>query len=72
MKSNRLFQLLALVMVAAFVLASCSPAATAAPTAAPTQAAAASTTAPAQATTAPTDWSKATSVADGGGMDAHG
>lgn len=70
MKSNRLFQLLALVMVAAFVLASCSPAATAAPTAAPTQAAAAPTAAPAQATTAPTDWSKATSAADGGGMDA--
>ncbi|MGD0707824.1 MAG: extracellular solute-binding protein [Anaerolineaceae bacterium] len=70
MKSNRLFQLLVLVMIASFALAACSPAATAAPTAAPTQAAAASTAVPAQATTAPTDWSKATSAADGGGMDA--
>jgi len=75
MKSNRLFQLIALVMVATFVLSSCSPAATAAPTTAPTQApaateASAATQAPAATQATTVDWSKATSAADGGGMDA--
>ncbi|HTX79825.1 MAG TPA: extracellular solute-binding protein [Longilinea sp.] len=63
MKSNRMFQLFALVMVAVFVLASCAPAATQAP-------AAQSSSSSSSSSSQSFDWSKATSAADGGGMDA--
>ena len=73
MKSQRFAILFSALVLAALVLAACGSAATPAPTQAPaaTAAAPAATQASAAtATSAPTDWSKATSAADGGGMDA--
>src|SRR5271157_3205075 len=72
MKSQRFAILFSALVLVALVLAACGSAATPAPTQAPAASAAApaATQAPAaSATSAPVDWSKATSAADGGGMD---
>jgi putative spermidine/putrescine transport system substrate-binding protein len=73
MKSQRFAILFSALVLVALVLAACGSAATPAPTQAPAATAAmpaATQASAATATSAPVDWSKATSAADGGGMDA--